>query len=139
MDRTEYKQIYNRWWRFENIEYLKAYRKALKPNPNIDYSIARKRADKKYREKKRLLKQKDLVKTETAVDTPPAQPKTPAQPKIKKIKKTAIENKRRKIELNLEKIKIRQQQWHEQNKSTSIVNENTILDTQGQETNGNVC
>jgi hypothetical protein len=129
MDRAEYQKLYNYWWRYENIEYLKQYRKALKPNPNIDYTIARKRTSKKSYEKKLLLKQKDLVKKE----------KPAAPPKIKKNKKTAIENKRRKIELNLEKIKIRQQAWHEQNKSASIINENTTLDAQGQEADGNVC
>jgi|TARA_R110000868_G_scaffold38121_1_gene133872 ribosome-associated translation inhibitor RaiA len=59
--------------------------------------------------------------------------------KEERIKMTSIEKVQRKIERNLEKIKIRQQAWHEQNKSASIINENTIFDTQGQETNGNVC
>jgi len=61
-----------------------------------------------------------------------------AKPTPLRSKMTNMEKARRKIERNLEKIKIRQQQWHEQNKSASIINENTTLNTQGQEADGDI-
>ena len=62
---------------------------------------------------------------------PPETKSTPRRGEPLLVKMTNIEKARRKIERNLEKIKIRQQQWHEQNKSASIINENTTINTQG--------
>jgi hypothetical protein len=51
---------------------------------------------------------------------------------------TNIEKARRKIERNLDRIEARRQAWHEQNKSASIINENTTLNAQGQEADGDI-
>jgi len=55
-----------------------------------------------------------------------------------RIKMTHIEKARRKIERNLDRIEARRQAWHEQNKSASIINENTTLNSQGQEADGDI-
>jgi hypothetical protein len=113
----ETRQAYQQIWRAENNEYLKDYmkwyRERNKPNKRI---------------------RRPFVASDANHHRPPREPK-PAKPA--RIKMTHIEKARRKIERNLEKIEAKRQEWR--TKYGSIINnENTTIDTQGQETNGRV-
>jgi hypothetical protein len=90
-----------------------------------------------YRElhKPHIKTRKAYVASDEKYHKMPVEPK-PASPA--RCKMTHIEKARRKIERNLDRIEARRQAWHEQNKSASIINENTTLDAQGQETDGDI-
>jgi len=92
-----------------------------------------------YREhhKPHIKTKREYVANDIKYHNLPSEDKPPIREPLR-VKMTNIEKARRKIERNLEKNKIRQQAWHEQNKSASIINENTTLNTQGQEADGDI-
>lgn len=92
-----------------------------------------------YRElhKPHIKTKRKYIANDTKHHNLPPETKPPIREPLRS-KMTNIEKARRKIERNLDRIEARRQAWHEQNKSASIINENTTLNAQGQEADGDI-